>query len=210
MIKVLHRSLVTASVACLAVTTACGAGSDDGDTSPTPAPSAAEALPITAHVLAVDALPGLTAEEPAEEQDPEAFARAHEKKVADLLESGFVSGATQLFDGPHHGFALSIAGRYDDPAAARTEADRLFASNSEPSPGMTVEPLEVPGVPEAQAVMMSGAQGGRQYVGVEIVFVDDTVLHEVFAVGEESRLAVDDVVDAATDLHDQVAGHPVE
>lgn len=203
-------SLTTVTVACLALA-ACSSQADDDATAPgsaTTAPAPAT-LPITEHVLAPDALPGLTAEAPPTEQGPRAFAHAHDKEVAELRASGFVSGATVFFNGPRHAFAISVAGQYDSPSDARTEADRLFTSNAKATPGMRVDALQVPDVPGARAAVLQGAHGGRQYTGVELVFVDGSVLHEVFALAEASDFTVDDVVDAATDLHERVAGHPV-
>ncbi len=197
---------------------ACGdddptdSGSSDASTQPDSTPEVVDteeaSLPITAHVLSE--LPGFAADGTAEAQSLADFAEAHEKPVAELRESGLRSGSTLFFEGADfEGFALSVAGVYVDQAAAETEADRLFASNTEGDPAIKARPLDVPGVPDVRAASLHGEDGGMQLTGVEIVFVDGPVMHEVFAVGEADGFDVEAVVAAVVSLHQQVAGHPV-
>lgn len=211
----LHRGLAaSAAVLALALSiTACG--DDDPDPKPTTqdattpaAEPAPEPLPISEHVLGVDELPGFAAEAPPEVQSLHAFAEAHEKPVAELRESGLRSGSTLFFEGAaFEGFALSVAAEYVDATAAETEAARIFASNTEGDPAIKARPLTVPGVPDVRAASLHGTDGGTRLTGVEIVFVDGEVMHEVFAVGEASAFDLDAVVAAVTGLYDRVAGH---
>lgn len=207
--------MLSVAVLALAVTlTGCGADEPARDrpaaASPPETQTSAAApapLPITAHV--VTALPGFEPDGRAEAQDARAFAKEHEKDAAELRDAGFVSGSSLFFSGKGQDFALSVAGAYDDADAAVAEADRVFANNTEGDPSIDVTPIEVPGVPEARAATLTGKQGGTSYTGVEIVFVTDGVLHEVFAVGETRRFDVGAVVSAVTLLHEEVAGHPL-
>lgn len=181
--------------------------SDQREATETPDP---EPLPMTDHVVAADGLPGFAGQGSPQPQDLKAFAQAHEKGVNELRRSGFRSGATMLFDGDgQQGFALSVAVEYADPAAAEAEAERLFASNTEGDPSIRTRPLELPGVAGARAASLHGSDGGMRLTGVEIVFVDGAVMHEVFAVGEATAFDLDGVVAAVTSLHERVAGHPV-
>jgi hypothetical protein len=191
----------------LAGCSADAADDPEQDVATAPAP---EPLPITDHVLDADGLPGFAGQGDAEAQDLRAFAEGHEKSVAELRRSGFRSGATLFFEGDgQEGFALSVAAEYADAGAARDEADRLFTSNTEGDPAIRTRPLDVPGVSDVRAATLHGSQGGTRLTGVEIVFVDGEVMHEVFAVGEAGSFDLDGVVAAVTALHDQVAGHPV-
>lgn len=164
-------------------------------------------LPITAHV--VTSLPGLEPQGEPEAQDAAAFAEAHEKTVAELRRAGFVSGSSLFFGGKGEDFGLSIAAAYEDAADAAAEADRLYASNTEGDPGIEITPVDVPGIPGAQAAAMAGDQGGTSFSGLEIVFVDGAVLHEVFAVGETARFDTDAMISAVTALYDEVQGRPL-
>jgi hypothetical protein len=167
-------------------------------------------LPITDHVLGADGLPGFTGNGKPETQDLQAFAEEHDKSVGELRRSGFRSGASLFFEGDgQEGFALSVAAEYADRASADAEADRLFASNTEGDPAIRTRPLDVPGVADVRAASLHGSDHGMRLTGVEIVFVDGGVMHELFAVGEAASFDTDAVVSAAAALHDEVAGHPV-
>ncbi|RHW24132.1 hypothetical protein D0Z08_25760 [Nocardioides immobilis] len=207
--------LTLATVGLTAVLTSCGA--DDpttDDTSKDPSSmttSVAEPLAITDHVLDGDSLPGFEPEGRPRAEDLHAFAEAHEKTPAELRESGFLSGSSLFFTGKGDDFAISVAVAYADRAAADAEANRLFASNTEGGdPSTEVIPLEVPGVPGVLAASLVGSQGEKEYTGVEVVFVDGAVLHEVFAVGESRRFDLDAVVASVRDLYDEVAGRPLQ
>ena len=64
-------------------------------------------------------------------------------------------------------------------------------------------------MPDARAASLHGSEDGIRLAGVEIVFVDGQVLHEIFAVGDADSIDLEAVVAAVTSLHEQVAGHPV-
>ena len=64
-------------------------------------------------------------------------------------------------------------------------------------------------MPGVRAASIHGSDGGTRLTGVEIVFVDGDVMHEVFAVAEATAFDLDAVVAAVIALHDRVAGHPV-
>lgn len=206
-----RRSLALVPVLLLgAALTGC---SDDGpaasadtvvasDSATAPAP-----LPLTAHVLT-----DLAGFEAGETQllDVPAFAEEHGKTVAELEELGMVAAAATMFDpssGP--GTAMSIAQQFEEADRAEAEAARLFAVNAEPDRGTSVAPLEVPGIPGAQAVTLAATQGGKELVAVEIVFVTEAVVHEVFAFSTVDGLDVDAVVASVTALYEGVAGRPV-
>jgi hypothetical protein len=104
---------------------------------------------------------------------------------------------------------MSIALQFSSPEAAEREAARLFASNSEAEEGTTATAVEVPGIPGGKAVQLDGEMKGQQVRGVEVVFVDGTVLHEIFAFTLVDAISVRDLVGAATDLYDSVQGRPV-
>jgi len=219
------RRTLTGSAAALALTvslTACsGDDPDRSEASDAAAPTdataepiveetSAAALPITDHVLGVDGLPGFAADGTPEAQTVREFATAHEKTVAELRRSGLRSGSTLTFEGDEfEGFALSIAAAYVDAAAAETEAERLFTSNTVGDPAIEARPLSVPGVPGVRAASLHGSEDGTRLTGVEIVFVDGDVTHEVFAVGEAKGFDLDAVIAAVTELHARVAGHPL-
>jgi len=205
---------ITAALALTLALAACG--DDDAaedratDTTAVPTEPVTEpaALPISEHVL--NELPGFAADGRAEVQSLRDFAEAHEKPVAELRASGLRSGSTLFFEGADfEGFALSVAGEYVDADAAETEAERLFTSNTEGDPSIKTRPLTVPGVPDVRAASLHGSDGGTRLMGVEIVFVDGPVMHEVFAVGEATSFDLDAVVAAVSGLHARVAGHPV-
>lgn len=219
--NILARTLVPLTAAI--TLTLSGCADDDGDSKasaaarsddapsvvdPSGTTAAPTPLPITDHVLPANALPGFAPQGRPVEEGLEAFAEAHEKDVAELRRSGFEVGTSLFFSGKGQDFAASVAVAYTDEAAADAEADRLFTSNTEGDPAITVTPLEVPGIPGVKAAFLDGADGGTQYAGVEIVFVDGSVLHELFAVGEADRFDVDAVITAVTALYERVAGHP--
>jgi hypothetical protein len=210
-----HRLACSAAVLGLTLSIAA-CGDDDPDkeraseTTADPSEPVTEpvTIPISEHVL--DELPGFATDGRAEVQSLRDFAEAHEKPVAELRASGLRSGSTLFFEGADfEGFALSVAGEYVNPEAAETEAERLFTSNTEGDPSIRTRPLTVPGVPDVRAASLHGNDGGTRLMGVEIVFVDGHVMHEVFAVGEASSFDLDAVVAAVTDLHDRVAGNAV-
>ncbi|MGA8256465.1 MAG: hypothetical protein WB767_07810, partial [Nocardioides sp.] len=105
--------------------------------------------------------------------------------------------------------AMSIAALYATPEQARAEGERLFASNSEPDPGVTADLVEVPGASDVNAVVLSGKEDGRPFTGIEVVFVDGPVLHEVFAFAPDAMVDTDAVLASVVALHDEVAGHPL-
>jgi hypothetical protein len=180
-------------------------------TSSAVAPSAEPAaLGLEAHVLDRGDLPGFAAQGRPVVQDLEAFAREHDKTVAELRGTGMVAGSSVMFDpAAGEGFAMSVAARFADEGQARTEAARLFAANAEPEDGTTAAPLAVPGVPGAEAVTLTARHAGTSFTGVEIVFSEGVVTHELFAFGEESRFDPQDAVSAAIALYERVAGHPL-
>lgn len=207
----------TTALALALVLAGCGEDDESGgqrdSAASTPAsdpPDEPEPLPITEHVLGAGGLPGFAGQGTPEPQDVRAFAKEHEKSVEELRESGFRSGSTLLFEGEgQEGFGLSVAVEYADPAAAEAEADRLFTSNTEGDPNVRARPLEVPDVPGVRAASMHGSDRGMRLTGVEIVFIDGNVMHEVFAVGEAQSFDTDAVVAAVTALHERVTGHPI-
>jgi hypothetical protein len=194
-----------------------GCGNDDpGPTaaeptasSSTPAPAP---LPLTDHVVPPGDLPGFTTDAVAEHQDLAAFAAEHDKTVAELRKTGMVAGTSLFFEptAEVEGFGLSVAAEFETEAQAIAEGNRLFAANSEPEPGSTVSPLDVAAIPGAQAVTLAGKDGGKTFNGVEIVFADGLVVHELFAIGEDPAIAVEDLVAVATALYERVAGHPLQ
>ena len=201
--------VLLAPVLLLALT---GCAEDTRSAADAPAPAAAtttapEPLPLTSHVLTD--LAGFEASEP-QLLDVPAFAEEHGKTVAELEEAGMVAAAATLFDpasGP--GTARSSAQQFDEPGRADAEAARLFAANAEPEKGTTVSALQVPGIPGAQAVTLAASQGGKDLAAVEIVFVTDAVVHEVFAFSTADGLDVEAVVASATALYEGVEGRPV-
>ncbi len=211
----LHRLAAGAAGLVLALTlTGCGSDDDQPAAAPAKPPAVEETqpapLPITDHVLGADELPGFAADGAAETQDLAAFAEAHEKPVAELRDSGLRSGSTLFFEGDaFEGFALSVAAEYVDSGAAEAEAERLFTSNTEDDPAIEARPVEVPGIPDARAASLHGSEDGMELTGVEVVFVDGEVMHEVFAVGEASGFDVDAVLAAVADLRERVAGRPL-
>lgn len=197
---------ILASVAILTLFSACAAQADAK-----PPQQRTEPLPLTAHVVASDALSGFeTDDEPALLTVAE-FAEQHEKDVAELEKDGMRAAATLELapSGGAPGHAMSIAVQYRSTAGARKEAARLFASNSEAEEGLTVTQVDLPGIPGGRAAQLDGEMDGQSYRGIEIVFTDGKVMHELFAFTLASNISVPDVVAAATDLYERVQGHPV-
>jgi hypothetical protein len=198
---------------------AVGCAGDDVPTAAEPAPTtstvrnstAPEPLGLEEHVVSGDGLPGFVAQAEPVRQDLRAFAREHDKTVAELRRTGMVAGTSVMFDpaGAGEGFAMSVAAQFEAEGQATAEAQRLFAANSEPDEGTDVAPLAVPGVPGAQAVTLSGRQGGTSFTGVEIVFADGVVTHELFAFGEEPAFDPQALVASATALYERVTGRPL-
>lgn len=208
---------VGAASLLLAGAVACDSD-DDGATAPsesttsTAAPSAApEPLGLEAHVLSGGQLSGFVAQGEPVRQDLRAFAREHHKTVAELRRTGMVAGAGVMFDraGKGEGFAMSVAAEFTGEDEAAAEAARLFAANAQPDQGMEVAPLEVPGIPGVRAATLSGSDAGVSFTGVEIVFSDGVVTHELFAFGEQSQFDPQDAVSSASALYERVAGHPL-
>ena len=188
----------------VAVAVALGACSADAD-------ATLKSLPLSDHVVTKSDNFKLT-EKPTV-QSVDEFAAAHEHNASELQERGLVRGTTAEFapkDEDFFGHALSVAEEFETAEQAQAEADRLFASNSEPPPGATVRPLEIGGIPGVQAVAITGDFEGTSAAGVEIVFVDGNVLHEIFAMGAESLINVDDFVAAAEALYASIADHAVK
>ncbi len=209
--NVLTRTAIPLTAALALTLSACADGDTKGGSKPdarqqTTSTSAAP-LEITDHVLPADALPGLTADGRAKEEDLADFAEAHDKTVAELRRSGFETASSLFFSGRERDFGISVAVQYADEAAADAEADRLFRSNTEGDDSIEVRDLELD-IPEVRAASLHGAEGGTDYTGVEIVFVEGDVLHEVFVIGESARFDLDGVVASVTDLYDEVAGRP--
>jgi hypothetical protein len=197
-----------AAIAALTLISACSSTAD-GDTKA--AVATRSPSPLTAHVIPADGLPGFSADgEPALQTKAE-FAEQHDKTVAELDKIGVLSGAGLEFDpeDKNPGFGMSIALQFSSAEEAETEAARLFASNSDAEEGTTVKRLEVPGIPGGRAVQLDGEMKGQPVRGIEIVFVEGTVLHEIFAFTLVDAISVEDLIAAATDLYDEVAGRPV-
>ncbi len=219
-----HPLRSTLSVALVATTltlAGCGdeiPGSDAGASPSTAAESSSppvvepepQPLPLLAHVLPADAIAGYAADGDAEVLSLAEFADAHGKTPAELRASGFVEAAAlQMAPVTGEGFAMSISAVYATPEQAQAEGERLFAANSEPDPGSSAELVDVPGAPDVDAVRLTGRKGRKAFTGVETVFVDGAVLHEVFAVGVDPLLDVDALLAVVADLHDEVVGHPL-
>lgn len=192
-----------AAVAALALFAACA-----GETSAQARPKS-EALPLTAHV--VDALPGFTASGTAQLLSREEFAEQHDKSVADLEKAGVLGASVQEFvpDDEAPGMAMSIAVQYRSTAAAEKEATRLFASNSAAEDGTTVTPVDVPGIPGARAVQLDGEMDEQQVRGLEVVFVEEKVVHELFAFTLSSGISVADLIAAVSEMYTEVQGRRV-
>jgi hypothetical protein len=214
------RAALATTALLLTLATACGTDDDPAASATEPAttpPVAQTSAPapaplgLDAHVVAGHDLPGFVAQDEPVVQDLKTFARQHDKTVAELRRTGMVAGAGVMFDpaGAGEGFGMSVAARFGTEDQATTEAERLFAANAEPEDGMESSPIEVPGVPGAHAVTLSGRQGGTSFTGVEIVFADGVVTHELFAFGEDSDFDPQAMVAAATELYERVAGHPL-
>ena len=209
----MNKRLLLATLALLLLPASCG--NDDPEptsaTEPAAEPAAAPPLTHAEHVVPADGLPGFTSDNEARRLSLSTFAEEHEKPVAELRRAGMVAGASMTFEPATkvQGFGLSVAAEFATAEQAEAEADRLFAANSEPEQGSTVDPLQVPGIPGAQAVKLAGSDGGLSFRGVEIVFTDGVVMHEIFAMGEQPAIVVADVVAAATALYERVAGRPL-
>ena len=209
----MNKRLLLATLPFLLLPTGCGAH----DANPTSASerSAEPSSPpvgLAGHVVPADGLPGFTSDSEARRLSLASFAEEHDKTVAELRRSGMVAAASMVFEPStkRQGFGLSVAAEFATEKQAEAEADRLFAANSEPEEGSTVAPLQVPAIPGAQAVTFTGSDGGLSFIGVEIVFTDGLVMHEIFAMGEAPVLDVADVMAAATALYERVAGRPLD
>ena len=198
----MHNRMTSALVTGAAVMALAACGGDDDPP---------EALPLTAHVVAADGLAGFERSGEVVRQDAAAFAEEHEQTPEQVEESGLVAGATAQFTGGSSGQAqaTSIAVELGSDAAATQEAERLYRSNSEPDPGVTARALEVSGIPGAKAVQLSGKEEGQPFKGVEVVFADGRVMHEVFAFGPAADISAPAVLAAARALYERVEGHPL-
>jgi hypothetical protein len=158
--------LLFAVVACIALATAT---------------TAAAARPVQQLVLQQGDLPGWTAPTQVHAQGPAAFAQEHGKTTKQILNTGFVSGATAFLKGPGNG--LSIAVRHHTAEQARREALRLYRSNLKTDPGITGTPISIKGIPGAHAIRMTGKHQGKAVLGYEIVFTNGTDMLELFVIG---------------------------
>ena len=212
----MNTGLAAFAVTLLVGLTACSSN----DTSPTDARASAtvttdtptpspDPLPLTRHV--VTELAGFKADGRPQHQSLRAFAKAHHKTVSELAEIGLVGGVTVMFrpNAEAPGKAMSIAEQLRSPEAAQTEADRLFAANSEPDPGGTATTLEIAGIPGVQAVQSTGKFQGHPFTSVYVVFIQGTVVHELFAIGVDPLVSVPGLTDAATTLFQETHGHPL-
>ncbi|MDZ5619563.1 hypothetical protein [Nocardioides bizhenqiangii] len=201
------------TVACgVLALTSCAAPDEDraSDGSGTATqPDREVTLTLDEHVLTEIA--GFDADGTATVQGVAAFAKAHQHKPEELRERGLVRGVTQTFapEGKAFGQGFSVAEEFATAEQAGDEAERLFASNSAPPRGAEAVPLEVPRVPDADAVVITGDFEGEPVTGVEIVFVDGVVLHELFVVGEDPLVSPAVLADAAADLYESVTGRPL-
>ncbi len=201
-----------ATVVALVGLAGCANGTESraaGGPDQTTSTATAAAVPLAQHV--VTDLAGFTAKASPVVQDVEAFARAHEKDAAELTRAGMVGGVTVQFqpDGKIPGNALSLAQEFGTAEQAEVEAARLFAANAEPDKGSTASPLPVPGIPGARATSVTGSFKGQSFTSVEIVFVDETVVHELFAIAGDPVVSVPELVRAATGLYAVIHGHPL-
>lgn len=114
-------------------------------------------------------------------QGPAAFAKEHGKTTKQILDTGFVSGATAFLKGPGNG--LSIAVRNHTAEWARREALRLYRSNLKTDPGITGTPISIDGIPGAHAIRMTGKHEGKAVLGYEIVFSKGTDVMELLVIG---------------------------
>jgi hypothetical protein len=201
----MHSRLIAALTTATATVAlaACGSGEDSA---PKPKP-----LPLTAHVVPASGLAGFKGTGSVIRQDAAAFAKAHNKTTAEVEKLGVVAGATAQFKGASSGSgnAMSIAEELGSEAAASKEADRLYRSNSKTDPGVSARAIDVPGIPGAKAVELTGKHAGQRFTGVEVVFAHGKVTHELFALGLASDLSVSAVLAAARSLYDRVKGHPL-
>lgn len=199
----IRRSLV--AVATIALLTACSTQAE------AKSPAAPQELPLTAHVIDATALPGFSADGDPVRLTLAEFAEQHDKTVPELEAIGMTAAAGLEFapEGDAPGMAMSVAMQFKSTAATTKEADRLFASNSEAEDGTTVTPVDVPGVPGARAVQLDGEMEGQAVRGLEVVFVDGKVLHELFAFTLSSAISVDDLIAAVTALYEDVKGTKV-
>lgn len=175
---------------------------------PSPSPSP---LPLTAHVVPADGLPGFSAKGRPAAMTTAEFAAQHDKTEAELADIGMVAGAGLEFvpEGDAPGLAMSLAQQFASTGEAEREAERLFAANAEPEKGTTVTPIEVPEIPGGMAVQLDGKMGGQQVRGLELVFVEGDVLHEIFAFTLAEAISIEDLVTVATTLHAEVEGSAV-
>src|SRR5687767_1522253 len=115
-----RRSL--ALLAALSLFSACSAQSDDDETAA--AEATPSALPLTAHVVPADGLPGFGADSEPVAVTKAAFAEQHDKTVAELDKMGMLSGASLEFgpDDENPGTAMSIALHFSSAEQAENEA----------------------------------------------------------------------------------------
>lgn len=160
-------------------------------------PAAAGAVPtVVDPVLRTGDLRGWAPGQPVVRQGPVAFAAAHDTTARALRRRGFVAGATGLLGGPSRGFGLSIVTRWSSEAAAAREGARLTAANVGPDEGLAARPLPVPGVPEAAAVVLTGARGGVRYAGVSAVVVRGRLVIELFVLAPRGAAPAGRVAEA--------------
>ncbi len=209
----MNPRLATLAIVTTLWLSACSSSDTESATS-NPRPSSAAPvtetpLALTSHVIAN--LPGFKASAEPQLQDLVAFAKAHDHKAADLEAAGLVAGVTVMFtpNGEVPGNALSIAEQFSTPAQATTEAQRLFAANAEPDPGATATPITVDQIPGAQAVAVTGKFKGHPFSSVEIVYVEGSVVHELFAIGGDPLVDPTAYVEMISELHQSTSGHPI-
>ena len=206
---------ILASSLLLALTSCASAETTDPTVATPTSPAAIsevpepEPLPLTAH--AVSRLVGWTPDGPPQQGSLKSFARSHREKVSELTEKGVIAGVTVMFqpEGKAKANAMSTVEVFASDEEAQAEAARLFTVNSEPEPNSNASPLKVPGIPNAQAVQITGAFRGQPFTKVEIVYVQGAVLHELFAIGVDPVVVVPAFTDAALEAYERTAGHPL-
>ncbi|MFY9264625.1 MAG: hypothetical protein WAO61_04270 [Solirubrobacterales bacterium] len=194
-----RNSLTVSLIAIVAMFTA-GCGSADEP----PAPISIDQRPITSAELG-----GIAVADQPEPQTVAQFAKAHNKTVAELKATGMTSGTAQQFKLNGPGTTFSVVAAYETPEQAKTEAARLFKSNSTQDEGVKVKPLEISGVPGAQAIALSGEQDGQDFTGYEIVYSDGNLVYELFAIGSTEEVSSSAGMKAVQSQYDRVQGHPL-